>query len=203
MGDQEEIEDMKRVMPFSELKLSSPLLNQSGAMLPERNWEIMQGIYPRSRISNPMSSWPWMAEQVDAFRTLRAPFLTFFAVLLVLLATPNPIAMLASGGSYSPLVSLFITGLRMGAVPPGWILISVTTNEPLEIYAVGAIMLALLLSSPIISYQILRFIAPTLAMRKRTLYSLVALASALLAVGALFGAFFLVDLYINSMFFYG
>src|ERR1700733_13738114 len=151
MGDQEEIEDMKRVMPFSELKLSSPLLNQSGAMLPEPNWEIMQGIYPKSRISNPMSSWPWMAEQVDLFRTLRAPFLTFFAVLLALLAIPNPIAMLASGSSYTPLVSLFITGIKLDILPAGWTLVWGTPNAPFGVYAGASITLALLISSPIIS----------------------------------------------------
>jgi sec-independent protein translocase protein TatC len=140
-----------------------------------------------------MGSRPWTAEPVGLFRMLRVPFLVFSGILLALLAIPDRIVMLTSG-SYSPLVLLFIAALKRPVLPAGWILIEPGgLNGPFEIYVVASIVLALLVSSPIFSYQIMRFIAPALAMRKRTLYSLVALASMLLAAGALFGAFFLAD----------
>jgi Sec-independent protein secretion pathway component TatC len=140
-----------------------------------------------------MGSGSWTAEPAGLFRMLRVPFLAFSGILLALLAIPTSVVRLASG-SYSPLVSLFTAAIERPALPAGWTLIeSGGLGEPYEIYLVASTVLALLVSSPIFSYQIMRFIAPALAIRKRTLYSLVAMASGLLAAGALFGVFLLVD----------
>lgn len=137
-----------------------------------------------------MNSRPWVAEQIGSFSTFRAPFLAFSAILAALLLIPNPVLMLTSGGSYSPLVSLFVSGIKSEVLPAGWTLIAGSPGVPTEIYVTASVMLALLISSPIISYQIMKFIASALAVRKRTLYSLVACATVLLATGALFGVFF-------------
>jgi Sec-independent protein secretion pathway component TatC len=139
-----------------------------------------------------MNSRSWIPEPIGAFRTFRAPFLAFSAILVSLLVIPNPL-LLTSGGSYSPLVSLFIEGIKSEVLPPGWTLIVSSPGAPLEINVAASVTLALLVSSPIISYQIIKSIAPALASRKRALYSLVACASALLAAGTLFGVFFAHD----------
>jgi len=146
-----------------------------------------------------MNSRPWVAEQIGSFSTFTAPLLAFTAILVALLAIPNPVVMLSSGGSYSPLVSLFVAGIKSEALPSGWTLISANPGAPLEIYATASIMLALMVSFPIISYQAMKSIAPVLATRRRTLYSLVACAWALLFAGALFGNFFLVHYYMPSL----
>ena len=138
-----------------------------------------------------MNSRPWVAEQIGSFRSFRAPFLAFSAILAALLLIPDPVLMLTSGGSHSPFVSLFVTGITSEVLPPGWTLYHWGPGAAdFEIYVTASVMLALLISSPIISYQIMKFIAPALAVRKRTLYSLVACATVLLATGALFGVFF-------------
>ncbi len=71
-----------------------------------------------------MNSRPWIAEQTDSFRTLRAPFLAFSAIHVALLLIPNPVLMLTSGGSYSLLVSLFVSGIKSEVLPAGWMLIA-------------------------------------------------------------------------------
>jgi Sec-independent protein secretion pathway component TatC len=145
-----------------------------------------------------MGSRPWIAEPVGAFRTFRASLLAFSATLVALLLIPNPSLTLA--GSHPALVSLFVAGVMREVLPAGWILYSMVPATPFfEIYITASVLLALLISSPVISYQIMKFIAPALAKRKRTLYSLVALASVLLAAGALFGALFLADYYLYGL----
>jgi Sec-independent protein secretion pathway component TatC len=145
-----------------------------------------------------MNSRSWIPEPIGALRTFRAPFLAFSAILVSLLVIPNPL-LLTSGGSYSPLVSLFVAGIKSEALPSGWTLIVSSPGAPLEISVAASVTLALLVSSPVISYQIIKSIAPALATRRRALYSLVACASALLAAGALFGVFFAHD-YLLSMY---
>lgn len=146
-----------------------------------------------------MDSRPQIVEPVSLFRTLTAPVLSFSAILLVLLAPLNSIALLTSSGSYAPLVSLLLNGIRLSLLPPGWHMIIISPNEPTEIYVVASLTLTLLLSSPLISYQLMRLIAPVLAIRKRTLYSLVVVASMLLAAGAIFGFFVLVKFYLAAV----
>jgi Sec-independent protein secretion pathway component TatC len=136
-----------------------------------------------------MNSRPPVAEPVGAFRTFRAPLLAFSATLAVLLLIPDPSLTLA--GSHPALVSLFVMGVMREVLPAGWTLYSMGPATPFfEIYMVASVMLALLISSPVASYQMMKFMAPALAVRKRTLYSLVACAAVLLAAGALFGVFY-------------
>lgn len=127
--------------------------------------------------------------QARPFGNLRAPFLSFFAILLSLLAGASPVAALAPRGSYVPLISLFIDGIRDGLLPANWILIAISPNEPLEVDVVASLVLALLLSSPVIAYQVMKIIASVRA-TQRVLYSLTAVASLLLASGALFAYIF-------------
>ena len=136
-----------------------------------------------------MNSRPGGPEQVGVFRSFKAPFLAFSAIFAALLLIPDPVLTLA--GSHPALVSLFVNGLASEVLPQGWTLYTGGPAPPIfEIYVTASAMLALLISSPIISYQIIKFIAPALAVRRRTLYSLVACATTLLAAGAMFGVFY-------------
>lgn len=124
----------------------------------------------------------------ETFRGFRAPFLGFSAILLSLLAAPSPVVAFGQSGSYVPLVSLFLEGIKDGALPPGWHFVVYGSGEPLEIYVVASIVLALLLSSPLISYQVMKVIVSV----RRTRYLLTASASLLFASGAVFGLIFFV-----------
>ena len=124
--------------------------------------------------------------QVAAHKMAKAPFVAFAAVFAALLAVPNPFA----SGGFSPLVSLFVAGMRAAVLPRGWLLIYSSPSGEAEVYVAASLMLALLVSSPIISYRIMRSIAGAVEVRKATLYSLVTSATILLVAGALVGAFF-------------
>ena len=128
-----------------------------------------------------MDSRPPIAEPVGAFRTFRASLLAFSATLVGLLLIPNPWLTLA--GSHPALVYLFVAGVARQVLPAGWTLYSGSTTPFFEIYMVASVMLALLISSPVASYQIVKFIAPALVVRKRTLYSVVACATMPLPLG--------------------
>ncbi len=123
-------------------------------------------------------------QYVRLFGAFRAPLLSFFATLLSLLAAPNPVAAFPQSGGYTPLVSLFLDGIKNGILPPSWHLIVVSSSEPLEVYAAASVVLALLISSPVISYQVMNFIVSVRGTR-RAVYLLTAAASTLLASGTL------------------
>jgi Sec-independent protein secretion pathway component TatC len=127
--------------------------------------------------------------RVRPLASFRAPFLSFFAILSVL-AAPSPVAALAPNGSYVPLVSFLLNGIRDGILPVGWHAFYLSSSEPPEVDAMASVVLALLLSSPMIAYQAMKSIVSVRGTR-RMLYSLTALASMLLASGALFGYLFL------------
>lgn len=135
-----------------------------------------------------MNSRSQVEAQVRPFRTLRAPFLSFFAILLSLLIAPSP-NMVFSNGGYAPLVSLFLGEIKNSILPQHWELIFVSSNEPLEVYAAASLVLALLISSPMVSYQVMKFIVSVRGTR-RTVYWLTAAASILLVSGTLFGYLF-------------
>ncbi len=101
---------------------------------------------------------------------------------------PSPTATFSNSG-YAPLVSLFLEGIKNGILPQHWELIDVSSSEPLEVYAVASVVLSLLISSPVISYQVMKFIVSVRGTR-RPVYLLAAAASALLASGTLLGYLF-------------
>jgi Sec-independent protein secretion pathway component TatC len=146
-----------------------------------------------------MDSRPQSAEPISLFRALRMPLLSFLLIFVALLAIPDSVAALTSGAPYVPLVSLFVAGIKVNTLPAGWVVINETLNEPLEIYVAASATLALLLSSPVTSYFVMKHIAPALATQRRTLYSLVVASSALLAVGVMLGIFFLIQYYIATL----
>jgi Sec-independent protein secretion pathway component TatC len=148
-----------------------------------------------------MDPTPRLAERVAAHQMAKAPFIAFTAVFVALLAVPNPFA-IASGG-FSPLVSLFIAGLTSAVLPPGWLLIYSSSAAEPEVYIAASITLALLVSSPIISYQIMKSIATPTESRKATLYRLVAWASILLVAGTLIGTFSLARYFLVYPFYAG
>jgi Sec-independent protein secretion pathway component TatC len=127
------------------------------------------------------------------------PLLSFSVIFVALLALPDSFAALTSGAPFVPLVALFVAGIKISVLPAGWQMININFNEPLEIYVAASATLALLLSSPVTSYHVMKYIAPVLATQRRTLYSLVAASSALLAAGAMLGIFFLSQYYVSTL----
>jgi Sec-independent protein secretion pathway component TatC/DNA-binding transcriptional ArsR family regulator len=130
----------------------------------------------------------------------RVALAIFAALLVVFTVIPaNPAAALA-GGPYLPFVGLFVANANAALLPSGWFLISSGgLDDPLEIYLAASITLALLIASPVIGYQFMKFLGPGLSVQKRMTFLLVALASILLAMGALFGYFVVASFGLHGM----
>ncbi|MBI3023880.1 MAG: twin-arginine translocase subunit TatC [Thaumarchaeota archaeon] len=120
-------------------------------------------------------------------------FLSFVALLVVFIAVPaDPKQVLSFSGQYVTIVSIFLGRVKADILPVGWTLIANKLNEPLEIFLVASLILAMVFNTPIVAYEIFKFVSPALLPReKRLLYPFVGAASAFFAVGTLFGYFVL------------
>jgi Sec-independent protein secretion pathway component TatC len=125
-----------------------------------------------------------------ATRGLKVVALGLAAIFAALFAVP--LSVISPGGQDAPLVSFFLTGIREQLLPAGWRLITVSPYEHLQVYVAASLVMALLLGSPLIAFEIFNRIVPRDAHRRRTtICSLIALSSVAFGAGALLGYYFL------------
>jgi sec-independent protein translocase protein TatC len=127
-------------------------------------------------------------------RRFKVAFLSFIILLVIFILVPaDPIQFATQGYlSFTPLVAFFIGRVKLDLLPPGWKLIVVGLNEPLEIYIVASILFAFIFNAPIFAYEAIKFVGPGLNESERKLiYPFVAANGGLFAFGAFFGYFFL------------
>jgi sec-independent protein translocase protein TatC len=141
-------------------------------------------------------------EHINELRArLRKVAIVFIIILVVLVFVPaDPVYQFQHLDQYVNLqflahtvIAAFILSVKSYILPQGWILIAATgIGEGMEIYFVGAIVLALVLSMPVIAYETYRFVDPALNENERKLvYPFVAATTSLFIVGILFGFFVL------------
>lgn len=143
-----------------------------------------------------------LMEHIDELRArLRKVAIVFIIILVALVFLPaDPAYQFQHLGQYvnlqfltHTLMAAFILNIKDFILPHGWTLIAATgIGEGMEIYFVGALVLALVLSMPAVAYETYRFVDPALNENERKLvYPFVAATSALFVVGVLFGYFVL------------
>ena len=115
----------------------------------------------------------------------------FFAVF-----PANPTDMFSSSfwvsGLYRPFVSLLLSWLKNLAAPKGVTIISLDVGAPFEIYFAASLVFGLLVSSPVIAYEIYKFVDPALYPNERkSVYPFTLAFTGLFISGALFGLFIL------------
>jgi len=94
----------------------------------------------------------------------------------------NPLAF------YDPLIALVLQRVLKDVLPPGVQLIAGEFTAPLEIYLIGSVLLGVAMSTPVIAYEIYRFIDPALyPEEKRAVYPFVISFTVLFLIGAVFG----------------
>ncbi len=130
-------------------------------------------------------------------RRLKVVFLTFVIVLIALVFLPaNLLQQALHLEQYlnlqflnNTLIAAFLHRVVADILPPGWTLIAATgIGEAMEIYFIASILLAMVLSMPVIAYETYKFIDPALnAEERRLIYPFVASTSALFVVGVVFG----------------
>jgi sec-independent protein translocase protein TatC len=139
-----------------------------------------------------------LSEHIAELRSrLRVVFLFFVVALIVIVFIPaNPVYQLQHLGDYVTLqfldntvIAAFLHQVRDYVLPSGWQLIGATgIGEGMEIYFIASILLASILSMPVIAYETYRFIDPALKEEERKLiYPFVISTSLLFAVGVTFG----------------
>jgi len=116
---------------------------------------------------------------------------SFFAVF-----PANPQDMFSSSfwvsGLYRPFVSLVLSWLKDLVAPKGVSIINLDVGAPFEIYFAASLVFGLLVSSPIIAYEIYKFVDPALYPNERkSIYPFTLAFTGLFISGALFGLFVL------------
>jgi len=130
---------------------------------------------------------------------LRTVFLFFVIALIVIVMIPaNPAYQLQHLGDYvnleflnNTVIAAFLHQVRDYVLPANWQLIASNgIGEGMEIYFVAGILLATVVSMPVVAYETYKFIDPALKEEERKLiYPFVISTSLLFAVGLIFGYF--------------
>ncbi|MGD0644515.1 MAG: twin-arginine translocase subunit TatC [Candidatus Bathyarchaeia archaeon] len=95
-------------------------------------------------------------------------------------------------GMYAPVVSLILNWIRNFVAPRGLEIISLEIGAPFEIYFLASIVFGLLVSSPVMAYEIYKFVDPALHPHERKfVYRFVLGFTGLFIAGGLFGLFIL------------
>lgn len=127
-------------------------------------------------------------------RRFKISFLSFIIIFVSLLLIPaDPYQFISQGYlAFEPIITFFISRVKLDLLPPGWKFIVVSINEPLEIYIVASILFAVIFNAPLFAYEIVKFISPGLNEReKKLVYPFVFSVGGLFAAGSLFGYVFL------------
>lgn len=89
---------------------------------------------------------------------------------------------------YDPVIALVLRQVVKDALPSGIQLIAGELTAPLEIYLIGSVVLGVAVSSPVIAYEIYRYVDPALyPEERRAAYPFIVSFSILFVVGAAFG----------------
>lgn len=121
---------------------------------------------------------------------------------LIMLAFPaqvlNPMELLS--GIYKPMVS-FILGILVDIVkPPQMEIIGGEITAPLEIYFIASLVFGLMFSSPIVGYEIYKYIDPALYPHERRLiYPFLSAFIGLFAAGTIFGLYIITPFTFRAM----
>ena len=120
-------------------------------------------------------------------------FITLIATTIFFMVFPaDPWDLLNShawvNGFYKPAITIVLNWIKGYVAPKGLQIISLEIGAPLEVYFLASLFFALLVSSPVIAYEIYKFVDPALRSdERRTVYSFVTGFTLLFVIGAMFG----------------
>ncbi len=102
----------------------------------------------------------------------------------------NPSSFLT--GFYRPMISVMLETVKNYVAPTELQIISLQIGDPLEVYVFASILLGLVVSSPVIGYELFQFVNPALLENERkAVYPFVLGFTLFFAAGAAFGYLFL------------
>jgi sec-independent protein translocase protein TatC len=95
-------------------------------------------------------------------------------------------------GFYRPMISLLLEDVKNYVAPQGLQIISLQIGDPLEVYVFASLLLGFVVSSPVIGYEVIKFIDPALREdERRSVYPFVLGFTGCFVFGAVFGYLFI------------
>ena len=102
--------------------------------------------------------------------------------------------------AYKPMVSLVLDILRNMVLPKNMKLIGLTITAPLELYFIASLIFGLIFSSPVIGYEIFKYVDPALyPHERRMIYPFMAAFLGLFIGGLLFGLYIITPATFRAM----
>jgi len=132
----------------------------------------------------------WMEHLEELRDRFKICLISIGVATLIMLAFPyqitNPVALLS--GEYQPMVSVILNFMVKIVKPERMEIIGGTITAPLEIYFIASLIFGLIASSPIVGYEIFKYIDPALyPHERRMIYPFMASFIGLFAVGSVIG----------------
>lgn len=102
--------------------------------------------------------------------------------------------------AYKPLVSVLLDMIRDQLLPPGWTLLAIKVTSPLELYFIASLAFGLIFSSPIIGYEVYKYVDPALyPHERRMIYPFLTAFIGLFTAGVIFGYLILAPFTFKAM----
>lgn len=133
-----------------------------------------------------------LSEHLDELsKRLRVVLYFLIASTVIIMALPADLSFISNPlVFYTPLISLVLKRVTHDILPPEFVLVGYTVGAPIELYVIASLILGILVSIPVIAYEIYRFVTPALYEKeKRAVGPFVISFSTLFAIGAAFGYF--------------
>ena len=136
--------------------------------------------------------WDHLEELKRRLKVILISLLASTAFFMIFPADPADFFNAILTGMYRPAVSLALIWIKDYIAPKGLQIISLEIGAPLGVYFTASFLFGFIVSSPIIAYELFKFIDPALyPNERRAVYPFVTAFTVLFIVGAAFGLFLL------------
>lgn len=138
-------------------------------------------------------------------KSLKIVMIIYIVSIVLLLALPTNLDFINNLNNYQFLISAILRKIKDDVLPSGVKLIGLSITDPIQLYAIGAAIIAAAITFPVLAFRVYRFINPALySNEKKAVYPFLTAFSALFLTGLLFGYFVLDPLMMRAMmpFFY-
>ncbi|MEM3897637.1 MAG: twin-arginine translocase subunit TatC [Nitrososphaerota archaeon] len=133
---------------------------------------------------------------------LKVCLITIGVMTLIMLVFPSQIYSPQEllEGYYKPMISVILELLRNAVKPAEMMLIGQTITAPLEIYFIASLVFGLAFSSPVIGYEIFKYVDPALyPHERRMIYPFLSAFLGLFLAGLLFGLYVITPFTFRAM----
>lgn len=144
------------------------------------------------------SFWGHVTEFIKRMKVVLA---TFIVALIVMLVLPGNSDFFALTSGYKPLMSVVLTYIAQGFLPPDAKLYASSMSDPITLYVYAGLVFAIGITLPVFAYEAYKFVDPALyPNEKKAVAPYVSAVTILFIAGAVFGYLFLAPSFIQGFF---